>query len=350
MARIFTTEISDSQCIGDSLDTINNSYLSLDNECQRLGTNVDSISAYTKTIQPALTATGVDLRATNNLTVTNNLSVGGNILQRPIVSYTGTATVTTVGSDTVLTFTGNGTFTVTNALGLNARVLVVGGGGGGGGYAHGGGGGGGQVIDTRTVLPSGTISITVGSGGAGGAGNYQVGVTGNSSNLGSIFALGGGGGGSWDDNSSQAKFGRTGASTGGNSGYETSRRSFYPLAGFVGGLGATYGGGGGGGAGGAGVTSGTASNGGAGGDGLASDITGSSIFYGAGGGGGAWNGLGGAGGSSGRGGTGGSASPAANPTAGQANSGSGGGGYHGAVGGQPGAAGGSGVVIIRYRL
>lgn len=44
MARIFTTEISESQCIGDSLDTINTNYLELDEECQRLRTSTTAIS------------------------------------------------------------------------------------------------------------------------------------------------------------------------------------------------------------------------------------------------------------------------------------------------------------------
>jgi hypothetical protein len=64
MPRSFTTFIPDSDCIGDSLNTINTSYLKLDEECQRLDT-------YDNTLRAAITPSGNNLTVANNLTVTN---------------------------------------------------------------------------------------------------------------------------------------------------------------------------------------------------------------------------------------------------------------------------------------
>ena len=75
--------------------------------------------------------------------------------------------------NTILTFLGDGTFTL-NQGPLNVNFIVVGGGGGGGGggFAGGGagGGGGGQVIQGSVVLGSSLYTINVGSGGSGGNG------------------------------------------------------------------------------------------------------------------------------------------------------------------------------------
>ncbi len=73
------------------------------------------------------------------------------------VSATGTYTVSTVGNDTIYTFTGSGTFTP--AYAVTAQILVVSGGGGGGGAvsvsssadAGGGGGAGGFVYADRRL-------------------------------------------------------------------------------------------------------------------------------------------------------------------------------------------------------
>ncbi len=331
MARRHTQIIPETDCIGDSLDLrINPNFLNLDEAVQ-------SLSAYDNSLRAAITLAGSDL------IVPGDLRVNGNITQAPVISYTGTTTVTTVGSDTVIAFTSDGTFTVTNALGLNARILVVGGGGGGGGRYYAGGGGGGQVIEAQTVLPLGTISIVVGTGGLGGVSDYQPGQTGGFSQLGSITAMGGGGGGTY--NSERTMTGRPGASSGGNSGYE----GILPVGAFFGnrgGIGGTYGGGGGGGAGAVGAN-GTSSAGGVGGSGIINNITGISLAYGAGGGGGGYaSGAGGAGGSSGRGGAG-ATGTAGTPSNGAINSGSGGGGANNQLAG---GAGGSGIVIVRFRL
>ena len=63
MARVFTSEIPDSQCIGDSLLTINDNY-------NRLDTSVQSLS----TLKEAITTDTNNLIVANNLTVTNSIT------------------------------------------------------------------------------------------------------------------------------------------------------------------------------------------------------------------------------------------------------------------------------------
>jgi uncharacterized repeat protein (TIGR02543 family) len=82
-----------------------------------------------------------------------------------------------------------------------ADVLVVGGGGGAGGAhdnANSGGGGAGYVYANATQSVSGTINVTVGTGGTGGIGQSlgtpRNGNSGGSSVFGSVTALGGSGG------------------------------------------------------------------------------------------------------------------------------------------------------------
>ena len=192
--------------------------------------------------------------------------------------------ISTVGSDTVHTFTSSGTFSVQGAGG-DVRVLVVGAGGAAGGAVSGvrwnGGGGGGAVIEDMTYSTSGDITVTVGAGGV------RLGNSGGSSQFGTIIANGGGGG---------YVTGNGGYSGNGNRGHTTS--SFY--------------GGGGGGAGGTGAWQ-------SGGAGIYSDISGTNYSYGNGGYGGAESSI----------------------VHGAANSG------HGGRGGG-GGNGGSGVVIVRY--
>jgi len=68
-------------------------------------------------------------------------------------------TITTDGSYTVHTFTSSGAFTVPSNL--TAEILVVAGGGGGSKA-----GGGGLIYNSSYLVNSGTISVTVGNGGA----------------------------------------------------------------------------------------------------------------------------------------------------------------------------------------
>ena len=234
-------------------------------------------------------------------------------------------TSTTVGGDTVVTFSTVGTCEWTVPAGVTSvRALIVGGGGAGsGGWTtkyFGNGGGGGEVLDETTSVTSGsTISVTVGVGGA--ATNYDTNSTsvnnGGSSTFASSTARGG--------TSTADKTSRVGGTSGSLK------------TGGTGGATVVEGGGGGG----AGAN-GSGRNGGAG---VASDITGTSTQYG---GGGASMGHSGAAPQYGTA-TGGGGIPATYSTNvkgnATANTGGGGGGDNGVAGG---GAGGSGVVIIRY--
>ena len=296
--------------------------------------------------------------------------------QQLFITATG-GTITESGDFKIHTFTGPGTFCVSQignpvGGGSNVDYRVVAGGGaagstciGGAAYYSGGGGAGGH----RTTFPSPGCNagafpiavqgypITVGGGGAfvplgnpGGKGENSVFST--------ITSTGGGGGAEGGDGSSTG-VGQPGGSGGGgsfaNPGPPGSAKAagsgntppVSPPQGNNGGAGGgtrgtTVGaGGGGGGAGGVGANSPTPSpgtNGGAGGNGVANSITGSPVTL-AGGGGGNGPSAGGAGGSGG-GGNGGNTNGGPG-SAGTANTGGGGGGYY---------AGGSGIVIIRYKF
>ncbi len=252
---------------------------------------------------------------------------------------------TTVGSDTLVTCTGNGAITIPTGV-TTVRYLVVGGGGGGGGifggggqsrYGAGGGGAGGVLKgNTLTVTPGTVYSVTVGAGGTAGVSGTDGGTGGNSV-FHSITSNGGGGGASSDaadrngNNGGSGGGGRptVGASGIGGSGIAGQGNSGGNSA--SGASAATSGAGGGGGAGGAG-TSATGNTGGAGGSGVTDDITGASLTYGAGGSGGGYV-------------------SEADGTAGSANRGNGGGGASGdssQLSAHAGGNGGSGIVIIRY--
>lgn len=96
-------------------------------------------------------------------------------------------------------FTSNGTFTIPS--GVTAVKVTVVGGGGGGSYYNGSGAGGGAAIKYLSGLtPGGTLSVTVGSGGARTTTNVTAGTGGASSvasgtqSISTITANGGGGG------------------------------------------------------------------------------------------------------------------------------------------------------------
>jgi hypothetical protein len=353
--------------------------------------------------------------ATNNLTVGRNSSKIGGVAANAILSTNGIAVtfvyvdatqgwivtdsgnrsdlpppqyiaatggcVATCGNYKIHTFTGPGTFTITNAgnPGGSSTVdyLVVAGGGGGGGYYYSGGGGAGgfresvpspaawtaSPLATSTSLPVSATGypITVGGGGNFGPSNTP-GTSGTNSIFSTITSAGGGAGGS----ATPAALALTGGS-GGGQGAITPAASVasgntppvsppqgQPGGTFTlgpnsasGGLGA-----GGGGATQAGnnpTTNGT-SPAAAGGNGATTSISGSPTAYaGGGGGGGNFSGsiAGGAGGTGG----GGSGAGSSASVAGTANRGGGGGG--GSHCGNPntnGSAGGSGVVVIRYKF
>jgi hypothetical protein len=247
-----------------------------------------------------------------------------------------TETGTTYTVQTFTTVESNCTWTIPAAV-TSIEVLVVGGGGGAGFGACGGGGGAGRLIDTNSPLavsPGGSVSMTIGNGGAGGwysSSDWRTGTSGSASSFvlgGSTYSASGGGGGA--GNSTAA--GLTGGSGGGGTGCTTasggapdaSAISGFTGFAFAGGTGNSTGGGGGG-AGGAG---------GLGTGGAGKTIWGVTLA----GGGGGWGG--GAGGSGGGGSAlSGTATKAASGNPGTAGTGSGGGG---------GNDGGSGRVMIRY--
>jgi hypothetical protein len=292
----------------------------------------------------------------------------------PFIVATG-GTITTSGDDKIHTFTGPGTFCVTNeGTGSNQVVshLVVAGGGGGAHDDGGGGGAGGFRENESPVTPYtasplkggtavtissiGGIPVTVGAGGNPGVpGGPNCGFAGNGSN--SIFSTitsAGGGFGARSQPSSG------GGGPGGSGGGADAQRSggtgntppTTPAQGTNGGNG-TPGGNAGGGGGGA---TGTGSNGsgsapgsdaGPGGAGATTSITGSPVTRGGGGGGGGFRN----GGSGGPGGGGqGMSSTSPSVGSGSANTGGGGGGGATNSGSRAGGAGGSGIVVIRYKF
>ena len=278
------------------------------------------------------------------------------IISYPTGAFSATGgTITTVGGNTVHTFTSSSTFTVLPVI-STVKVLVVGG-GGGGGTGGGGGGAGGLIYNGSYAVSAQSYSITIGNGGAGTSSWGSAGSAGSLSSFGLLTAIGGGGGQHRASLPSDGAGGSGGGTAGGNNA--------------LGGLGVigqgnnggnsiTNGttqeepGGGGGGAGARGFdsiiptdTSAAAAKAalpGAGGKGLAYSISGTSTYYAGGGGGSNRNGVGAAGGLGG-GGAGGTS-----PVAGTPNTGGGGGGtgYSGYGGGGTSAAGGSGIVIISY--
>ena len=298
------------------------------------------------------------------------------------VTATG-GTITTSGDYKIHTFTGPGTFCVSNAgnpIGSDTvdYLVVAGGGSGGGRYGGGGGGGGyrespGTASGSYSVSPLGaapavalpvpatSYPITVGAGGAQTAtdstpsptGN-QPGNKGNNSVFSTITSTAGGAGASQGnegpgpayDGGSGGGAGHTGPAGVGNT------PPVNPSQGTSGGTGVAasdYMAGGGGGATVAG-TNAPPSGGGAGGDGATSSINGTpTTRAGGGGGGGSTYNSPGAGGAAGSGGAAaGGSSGGSRACAGTANTGGGGGGGFGAPG--MGGAGGSGIVIIRYKF
>jgi hypothetical protein len=319
------------------------------------------------------------------------------------VAATG-GTVTTVCTNfKVHTFTGPGTFCVSNAgnvAGSNElSYMVVAGGGGGGGtnlpsgpYSSGGGGGAGgfregkspqtpytasPLVTTALTASAGATSVTVGGGGAGGPGTDR-GTSGSPSTLLTITSAGGGGGGA---RAAPLSTGLDGGSGGGGGapctttaapGGSGNTPAVNPAQGTDGGAGApnnpySVNGANGGGGGGA-TAAGTDfiipfpnSGGGPGGAGATTNINGSPTAFAGGGGGGVYrcgctgtlgSGTGGTGGG-GPGGPGAGSTSVGNGQAGTTNTGGGGGGGSTGSGGstaRSGGAGGSGIVIIRYKF
>ena len=278
------------------------------------------------------------------------------------VAATG-GTVTTVCTNfKVHTFTGPGTFCVSNAgnaEGSNTVSYMVIAGGGGGGTGRGGGGGAGGFRESKSPLCSYTASPTAATGGLAvpvapypitvGSGGAKC-VQGSQSIFSTITSAGGGrcgGHGTSPPVMAGGSGGGGGApatpSTGTGGSGNTPPVS--PPQGNNGGTSAPspLGSAGGGGGAGAVGTNGSGNTAGPGGAGAATSIDGTPTLRGGGGGGGYDNRGGGPIGSGGPGGGG------AGTVAGTANTGGGGGGGN-FSGTTCGAAGGSGIVIIRYKF
>jgi len=307
----------------------------------------------------------------------NVIDSTSNIMGNQFIVATG-GTITTCGNCKIHTFTGPGTFCVSQAHPCTANnevsYIVVAGGGAGGGWYYGGGGGSGGYRETKSPITPYTASpldgqpsapnrvtvtatsfpITVGGGGAAINSCQTRGTAGTASTFSTITSAGGGGGGSYGPQIT----GGDGGSGGGGGTFPNSSGAagsgntppVSPAQGSNGGAGSAPASisGGGGGAGEAGNIDGQ----GYGGDGVATSINGTPTTR-AGGGGGTGQGPittvqpGGDGG----GGTSGRYNPFSAAVAGTTNTGGGGGGgTH--CGNSPSAsgAGGSGIVIIRYKF
>ena len=298
-----------------------------------------------------------------------NLLIGQGGSGVVIISYAGAqrfsgGIVTSVGGNTIHTFTTSGTLGPITAL--SASYLIVAGGAGSGSNVGGGGGAGGLLSGSGvTIDPNSTYLVTVGAGGA-----AVTGETGGNSGSNSSFSMVstaavGGGGGSARTGGANTGGAIGGSGGGGGGGTSGSLTGFAGTSGqgYAGGNGqnaSTFSGGGGGGAGGVGSNA-SVSSGGNGGVGATTSIitttianalsvgqvVSSSVYFAGGGGGGA-NASSTSAGSGGSGGGGAGTKTSTAPTAGTANTGGGGGGGGDGSTGEIGAAGGSGCVIISY--
>jgi hypothetical protein len=309
----------------------------------------------------------------------NTMDSTSNVRGNPNLVATG-GTITTCGNCKIHTFTGPGTFTVTNASqtadeNIVSYMVVAGGGGGGGEYGGGGGAGGYREVKSpltpytaspldgypsapnRVTVTATSFPITVGGGGVGGSIGAAPPVSTNGGN--SVFSTvtsAGGGAGRYNNPPGDVGSGGSGGGGDGGGGGCAGTGNTPPVSppqgnngGGVGGTGVPhYGRAGGGGAGAVG-SPGTPTAGGAGGAGTTSSINGTPTARAGGGGGGVYCGpaTGGAGGPGG-----GGASPGSGTgVSGTVNTGGGGGGSSYAGGpATGGGAGGSGIVIIRYKF
>ena len=276
------------------------------------------------------------------------------------------------GDYKIHTFTGPGTFCVSNAGSPPGSttvdyMVVAGGGGGGSNYGGGGGAGGyresvpspaawtGSPIanpgNARPVTIQG-YSITIGAAGTAGSDNNEAGGSGGVSSFSDIPSAGGGGGAA--ENASSAAGGSGGGGSYNRCGGAGNTPPVSPAQGFGGGDSSSPPGCGGAGGGGASEVgeAGTASPlaGGAGGDGVTTCISATPTARSGGGGGGGGgppapyvSGAGGAGG-----GGAGAAYCTGAGVSGTVNTGGGGGGGNNPQ--KTGGAGGSGVVILRYKF
>jgi hypothetical protein len=160
---------------------------------------------------PSETVIVPNLTTTNSMTATGGTITEINITNSPTKRYR------------LHTFTGNGTFAVTqlsNTASLNQiDYLIVGGGGGGGATIGGGGGSGGLVFFQNQSIAIESLGVTIGGGGLGGSSynsSNQAGLNGANSTFRGKTARGGGGGDGWS-----GWVGAQGGSSGGRSANES---------------------------------------------------------------------------------------------------------------------------------
>jgi len=298
--------------------------------------------------------------ATNNLRLISSLNIEGSAYKLLTTNREGvTITYADATQGWVATSGVNSGDQAIDSISYSADFLVIAGGASGGASDNAGGGGAGGYRTSTQTLTGGTITITVGDGGAT-VSPSAVGLSGSDSSISgggitTITSAGGGGGGTGASPADPDSQGKNGGSGGGNGHQNTSTGglgntpSTSPSQGNNGGSGSgagagappAYAAGGGGGASAAGAA-GSSSKGGNGGNGTASSITGSSVTRAGGGGGGTENASIGTGGS---GGGGNGAPQGGSPTSGTVNTGSGGGAGD-SSGGSDSGTGGKGVVIL----
>jgi hypothetical protein len=127
-------------------------------------------------------------------------------------------TVTTDGSDTIITYTATSGTTFTPTSAFDVQYLVVAGGAGGGDRVSGGGGAGGLLTGTGFGVTAQAYTITVGAKGTGGSSN-NGGSNGGNSVFSTITSIGGGAGAGWATTTG----GSNGGSGGGGMDGESSR-------------------------------------------------------------------------------------------------------------------------------
>ena len=272
----------------------------------------------------------------------------------PFIEATG-GTITCTGDYKIHTFTGDGTFCVSNAgtpAGSDTVDYMIVAGGGGGGSNRGGGGGAGGYRESPgtasgcySVSPLGAspaVALPVSAQGY----PISVGAAGSSAGRGgdstfSTITSAGGAEGPSHSAGNPGGSGSGGGHTTTHAGGTGNQPPVSPPQGNNGGVGSSTSAAGGGGATAVGANAG--GPGGAGGAGATSSINASPTTRGGGGGGGGHGGSGGCGGSGG----GGQGRPGGG--AGSTNTGGGGGGGTNPLPERNGYAGGSGIVIIRYK-
>ena len=359
----------------------------------RNGSNIEGAAADFVCNQQGAAITFVYVDATKGW-VTTDTGNSSDAFATTFILATG-GTITCLGNDKIHTFTGPGTFCVSQvsncATNNVVSHLVIGSGGGGGNKRAGGGGAGGyrevkspsapytaSPLDgypsapNRVTVTAQPYTIVVGGGGLGGIASgstCNVGTAstpGNVSTFATITSAGGGTGGGVSPNAGPNGSGGPGGSGGGGFAGGSPTTCFpqstvggvgntppvSPAQGFSGGVSRTSPdptgqAGGGGGAAALGKNGNDpGGNDGNGGAGASTEITGSAVTRGGGGGSGSRSSGGVA--TSGGAGGGGAGSPTGNGTNGTANTGGGGGGMSDTACSSSGN-GGGGVVIIRYK-